>query len=96
MTSPKLKFFGLGMLKEHEFPEPSLTKHLLEEIRADGVLRRPIAVDENTNVILDGHSRFTCLNLLGCKIIPLTSSIIECPKSSYALTEEERELLKIT
>jgi len=70
LTSPKLKFFGLGMLKEHEYPQPSLTKYLLEEIRADGVLKRPIAVDENTNVILDGHARLTCLSLLVCKIIP--------------------------
>ena len=27
-------------------------------------------MDKNTNVILDGHSRFNCLKLLGCKIVP--------------------------
>ncbi|MBI2126169.1 MAG: hypothetical protein HYU02_02485, partial [Thaumarchaeota archaeon] len=36
-----------------------------------GFLRRPIAVDLNTNIILDGHYRFNCLKLLGCKIIPI-------------------------
>lgn len=70
LTSPKLKFIGLEMLKEHEYPEPSHLKRLLEEMRSGGVLRRPIAVDKNTNVILDGHSRFNCLKLLGCKIVP--------------------------
>src|SRR3972149_4922575 len=70
LTSPKLKFIGLEMLREHEYPEPSLLKRLLEEMRSDGVLRRPIAVDKNTNVILDGHSRFNCLKLLGCNIVP--------------------------
>ena len=70
ITSPKLKFLGLEKLKEHEYPEPSLTKRLLEEIRSDGILRKPIAIDENTNVILDGHSRFNCLKLLECNIIP--------------------------
>ena len=70
LTSPKLKFIGLEMLKEHEYSEPSLLKSLLEEMHSGGVLRRPIAVDKNTNVILDGHSRFNCLKLLGCKIVP--------------------------
>lgn len=69
-TSPKLKFISYEMLKEHEDSEPSYLKHLLEEIRSDGILKRPISVDKNTCVILDGHGRFNCLRMLGCTIIP--------------------------
>ena len=43
---------------------------LLNELKSDGFLRKPIAVDLNTLVILDGHHRFNSLKQLGCDIIP--------------------------
>ena len=68
--TPRLEFVRYERLKEHESAEPLLLNRLLSEIRSDGSLRRPIAVDLNTKIILDGHYRFKCLKLLGCNIIP--------------------------
>ena len=70
-STPRLEFIGYEKLKEHERAEPVLLNRLLREIRSEGFLRRPIAVDLNTNIILDGHYRFNCLKLLDCMIIPI-------------------------
>ncbi len=70
-STPRIEFIEYERLKEHERAEPVLLNRLLGEIGSDGFLRRPIAVDLNTNIILDGHYRFNCLKLLGCKIIPI-------------------------
>lgn len=67
--TPRLEFIRCEKLKEHERADTALDQ-LLNKIRSDGFLRRPIAVDLNTNIILDGHCRFNCLKLLGCKMIP--------------------------
>lgn len=40
--------------------------HLKDEIEKDGVLRAPVIVDKNTNVVLDGMHRTAALNELGC------------------------------
>lgn len=68
---PKLRFIKHQKLKEHEGSDPILVEQLLERIRSDGFLKRPLSVDANTHVILDGHARFNCLKRLGCDIIPV-------------------------
>ena len=40
-------------------------------IKSDKVLKKPIIVDKNTNVVLDGHHRLIALKELGCKKIPV-------------------------
>jgi hypothetical protein len=44
---------------------------LKTEIASDGILRLPIAVDKDTNIIIDGHHRFRALRQLRCKNIPV-------------------------
>ena len=61
----------LKELKEHEEVDPEHLKELKEEINSDGVLKRPIVVDRNTNIILDGEHRFNSLKELGCNRIPV-------------------------
>jgi hypothetical protein len=43
---------------------------LTDQIAKDGALFKPIVVDEQTRVILDGHHRFEALKRLGCRRIP--------------------------
>jgi len=71
----KCKIKGICMidineLKGHECTLEEIVKELQEEIGRDGVLKRPIVVDEETLLILDGHHRVEVLRRLGCKKVP--------------------------
>lgn len=50
----------------HEETIPKDLTDLKEKIETDGVLKAPILVDKNTNVVLDGMHRTAALNELGC------------------------------
>lgn len=85
----------ISTLKGHEKVDAQKLADLKNQIESDGILKRSIAVDVNTNVVLDGHHRTAALKLLGCSKIPVLfvdykSSEIgvktsekgeECPKS---------------
>ena len=58
-------------LRGHERTDEARLKALKAEIESDGMLFRPIVVDEDTNVVLDGHHRLEALRLLGCSRIPV-------------------------
>ncbi|UCH31322.1 MAG: ParB N-terminal domain-containing protein [Candidatus Bathyarchaeota archaeon] len=60
----------LKRLKVHEEVDTLHLKNLKEEINSDGILKFAIAVDQVTNIILDGLHRFNALKELGCKEIP--------------------------
>jgi len=64
-------FVDIEELKEHEETSEEHVKLLAEEIERDGVLKRAIAVDCKTKVILDGHHRLRALRRLGCNRIPV-------------------------
>lgn len=57
-------------LRIHEEIQPDLLAQVLEEIRADGYVKRPILVADEHYVILDGHHRFEALRILGCRKAP--------------------------
>jgi len=61
----------LGELKEHEEIMPERLEGLIEQVKADGELKMPIIVDEETHVILDGHHRFSAIRSLGCRLVPV-------------------------
>ena len=61
----------ISRLKGHERTDEVRLRNLRDEIKSDGMLMRPIVVDEKTNVILDGHHRMEALGLLGCSRIPV-------------------------
>ena len=61
----------ISRLKGHERTDEDRLRNLRDEIKSDGMLMRPIVVDEKTNVILDGHHRMEALGLLGCSRIPV-------------------------
>src|SRR5688572_22393073 len=68
-VTPSLRFDVLEIrrLHGHERTRPSLLAELTEQIRADGILKRPILVADGDLVILDGHHRVEALRALGCK-----------------------------
>jgi len=61
----------LIVLLETEKTDIKRLKTLKKEIRSDRVLKKPIAADINTHIILDGHHRIEALKLLGCSTIPV-------------------------
>ena len=61
----------MARLRGHEQTDETRLNALKAEIESDGMLFRPIVVDEETDVVLDGHHRLAALKLLGCSKIPV-------------------------
>ena len=61
----------MARLRGHERTDETRLNALKAEIESDGMLFRPIVVDEETDVVLDGHHRLAALKLLGCSRIPV-------------------------
>lgn len=68
--SPRFDVVEIRRLRGHEQIRPSLLAELTEQIRRDGVLKRPVLVADDGLVILDGHHRVEALRSLGCKRVP--------------------------
>jgi len=71
ITQLRYAILDIGKLRPHERTKPELLEKLVEAIRADGFLRRPLLVEDEHFVILDGHHRYEALRLLGCVRIPV-------------------------
>jgi len=71
ITQLRYAILDIGKLRPHERTAPELLERLLEAIRTDGFLRRPVLVEDEHFVILDGHHRYEALRLLGCVRIPV-------------------------
>ena len=67
----RVSIVEMSKLKGHEKTERVRLKNLRDEIESDGILMKPIVVDGETNVVLDGHHRIHALSLLGCSKIPV-------------------------
>ena len=66
----KLSLEPVDELHIHEEVIDSALRRLVEEIRADRVVKHPVIVDEKTMVVLDGMHRVAALKELGCRLIP--------------------------
>ena len=71
LNAPAVSLVDIGKLRAHERTDEARLEKLKTEIESDGLLARPIVVDEKTNVVLDGHHRLRALSLLGCSKIPV-------------------------
>lgn len=60
----------IDLLRPHEETEPERLSYLERDILGKRVLERPILVDMDTLVILDGHHRHAVLRRIGKKKIP--------------------------
>jgi hypothetical protein len=76
----KVEIVEINKLKEHEEIDTNHLKKLIKEIKSYKILKRPIVVDKNTNIILDGAHRFNALKALGCKKIPAVLVNYRSPK----------------
>jgi hypothetical protein len=65
-----IQLVEIDKLKHHEMVDPNHLEKLREEIKSDGILKVAIVVDEERNIILDGHHRVVALKDLGCAKIP--------------------------
>jgi hypothetical protein len=65
-----IQLVEIDKLKHHEMVDPNHLEKLREEIKSDGILKVAIVVDEERNIILDGHHRVVALKELGCAKIP--------------------------
>lgn len=66
-----IKIISHKVLKQHERTDTRHLRQLLAGIKSDGYLDNPIIVDRNTQVILDGHHRFSVIKSLGLTRIPV-------------------------
>lgn len=68
----KKKFVLLPVkkLKPHERIRRERVEELMRKIREKKAFTKPIIVEENHFVILDGHHRFAALKKMGAKLIP--------------------------
>ncbi|MFQ5911055.1 MAG: ParB N-terminal domain-containing protein [Thermoplasmata archaeon] len=67
----RFKILDLEVLHSHEAISPEILGCLAEQIAKDGALIKPIVVDNESYVILDGHHRYEALKRLGCRRIPV-------------------------
>ncbi|MQK95415.1 ParB N-terminal domain-containing protein, partial [Escherichia coli] len=66
----ELTLIPLLLLKPHEDIDLKILEELAKSVKSDGVLKKAIAVDRNTGIILDGHHRVKALELIGCGKAP--------------------------
>jgi len=84
----------ISSLKAHEQTDSIRLKALKDEIYFDGIIKKPIVVDEKTNVIIDGHHRVEALKLLGCMRIPVCYVDYMCDKIDLKSTVKDAKITK--
>ncbi|MCS7135842.1 MAG: ParB N-terminal domain-containing protein [Nitrososphaerota archaeon] len=68
----QVKVVRIDALIEHEEIDPTHLERLKAEILRDGYLKKSLAVDYKTMVILDGHHRYNILKMLGYTKVPVS------------------------
>ncbi|MFQ6074873.1 MAG: ParB N-terminal domain-containing protein [Candidatus Bathyarchaeia archaeon] len=91
---PQLTLIHIDQLKEHEGVDPGYLESLRAEIESDGILRMPIAVDRDTNTIIDGHHRLHALKHLCCKRIPVVFINYRSPDVAVTTWRDGEEVTK--
>ena len=66
----RFEILDVDLLHCHEEIRPEILEELIQEIKEDGYVKKPILVADKAYVILDGHHRFEALRRLGCRRIP--------------------------
>ena len=82
----------LRKLKAHEEVDFKHLKELKKEIFSDKILKFAVAVDKDTNIILDGHHRFNALKELGCKRIPAVFVDLNSPQLEVNCFRNDRKV----
>ncbi|MEM1586626.1 MAG: ParB N-terminal domain-containing protein [Candidatus Bathyarchaeia archaeon] len=90
----RIRLVNISDLKSHESTDSVRLKSLKEEIYSDGVLKRPIVIDDKTKIIIDGHHRVEALRLLGCTRIPACCVDYTCDKIGLKSNLKNIEITK--
>lgn len=67
----EIKLEKIKNLHRHEEIVPERLEKLKKQIEADGCIKNPIIVDEETLIVLDGNHRIVAVEELGCHLIPI-------------------------
>ncbi len=70
MVKVRFALLPIRDLKTHETSEPERVRRVMRQIQSTGVVRKAIAVDANSMVVLDGVHRLSALKILGCARVP--------------------------
>lgn len=89
-----VRIVDILFLKCHEKVDEERLANLKAEIESDGILKKPIAVDVNTNVVLDGHHRIGAVQALGCSKIPVVFVDYKSSKIGVKTSEDGEEYSK--
>jgi hypothetical protein len=57
-------------VKTHEAAETKRVQYVMKQIRSTGIVKKAIAVDAKSKVVLDGVHRLTALQMLGAARVP--------------------------
>ncbi|MEM3833076.1 MAG: ParB N-terminal domain-containing protein [Thermoprotei archaeon] len=90
----KASIIKLEELKEHEKVDPKYLNVLKNQIKSDGILKKPIAVDKNFNIVLDGHHRLQSLKKLGYTRIPVVFIDYQPPAIQVLAWRGEEKITK--
>ena len=71
MVEPTLARLDPARLKQHEEVEPARLRRVVRAMKSAGLLRKALAADEKTLVLLDGTHRLAALRRLGCTSVPV-------------------------
>jgi ParB-like chromosome segregation protein Spo0J len=89
-----IRLINLKELKEHEEIELKRLKRLKNKIKKEKIFKKPIAVDKNTKIIIDGHARFNSLKELGYSKIPAYIIDYNSPKILVKTWKNNKRLTK--
>lgn len=89
-----IRLIEISELKFHERTDNDRLNSLKDEICSDGILKRPIVIDDTTKVIIDGHHRAEALRLLGCRRIPVCCVDYTCNEIDLKSNPEDVGITK--
>jgi hypothetical protein len=67
----QIDLVDIDLLRPHEETDQEYVKILTEKISRDKILRRPLLIDSEETIILDGHHRYEALKRLGIRKVPV-------------------------
>jgi hypothetical protein len=91
---PEYRLLDISSLKSHEEVDPKHLTALLEQIMSDGCLKRSIAVDKSTSVVLDGEHRLQSLRRLNCRIVPVV--LVDYMSEDVLLFSRRKDFIFLT
>lgn len=65
-----IQLIAIDGLKSHERTSKRRVEYLVRAIKTEGKVKRPIIIDKQSYVVLDGHHRVEALRSLGASRVP--------------------------